>query len=88
MGKRFQEDARMSFKSEYPLGAADVEIIDKSLESRGAFEKRTSSCASTHLLLTPEHQSALKQGKCIAVYDGEYAIFIANSCDSDNDKNI
>lgn len=55
---------------------AHVEIIENSQEAQEAFDETHHSCANSHIVLTPERLEALQQGKCIAIYDGEYTLFI------------
>ncbi|ONF42584.1 hypothetical protein BTO32_15365 [Marinobacter lutaoensis] len=58
-------------------GAADkVEIIEHSTEAVKAFTRDLDTHGNTKVELTPVHLEALQQGKCIAIYDGEFSTFI------------
>lgn len=53
-----------------------VEIIENSTDAVKAFTKNLDTHGNTKLMLTPAMLEALQQGKCIAVYDGEFSTFI------------
>ena len=55
-----------------------VEVIENSSDAVEAFTKPLNTHGNTKVELTPSQLEALQQGKCIAVYDGEFSTFITS----------
>jgi glutathionyl-hydroquinone reductase len=66
----------MAIDDFYAAPPEKVEVIDNSNEAVAAFNKKFDSYGNTKVELTPSHLRALQNGKCIAVYDGEFSTII------------
>lgn len=66
----------MAIDDFYASAPEKVEVIENSSDAVIAFTKPLNTHGNTKLELTPSHLEALQQGKCIAIYDGEFSTFI------------